>query len=127
MTPLCRAVLAAALLTPLMTTAPAAPASAAPGCTSSVPYTAGRGGYNTYRIPAVVTTRKGTVLAFAEGRRDGAGDSGDIDVVLKRSSDGGCTWGPLEVVAAGRGDTRGRWWTRAPGGSSWSRPTTAVR
>ncbi|MEU1592087.1 sialidase family protein [Streptomyces sp. NPDC005708] len=107
MTPLCRAVLAATLFTPLMTTAPASPASAAPGCTSSVPYTAGRGGYNTYRIPAVVTTRKGTVLAFAEGRRDGAGDSGDIDVVLKRSSDGGCTWGPLEVVAAGRGDTRG--------------------
>ncbi|MEU6369077.1 sialidase family protein [Streptomyces sp. NPDC046931] len=77
------------------------------GCLSSVPYTAGRGGYHTYRIPATVVTGKGTVLAFAEGRRGGAGDSGDIDVVLRRSSDGGCTWGPLTVVAAGRGNTRG--------------------
>ncbi|MEV6111458.1 sialidase family protein [Streptomyces sp. NPDC052109] len=87
----------------------AAPASARayPGCASSVPYVSGRGGYATYRIPAVVKTRHGTVLAFAEGRRDGAGDTGDIDVVLRRSTDGGCTWGPLTVVAAGDGDTRG--------------------
>ncbi|MEU9477737.1 sialidase family protein [Streptomyces sp. NPDC048191] len=88
-------------------TAHAAPARAYPGCVSSVPYVSGRGGYAVYRIPAVVKTRHGTVLAFAEGRRDGAGDSGDIDVVLRRSTDGGCTWGPLTVVAAGRGDTRG--------------------
>ncbi len=82
-------------------------ASATPGCTSSVPYVSGEGGYDTYRIPATVTTGKGTVLAFAEGRRGGAGDTGDIDVVRRRSADGGCTWGPLTVVAAGDGDTRG--------------------
>ncbi|MFD7445610.1 exo-alpha-sialidase [Streptomyces sp. NPDC059909] len=76
-------------------------------CTSSVPYTAGTGGYHTYRIPAVVRTRAGTLLAFAEGRSGGSGDSGSIDVVLRRSGDGGCTWGPLQVVAAGKGDTRG--------------------
>ncbi|GAA3806362.1 sialidase family protein [Streptomyces chiangmaiensis] len=97
-------VVAAALITPLTTTALG---SATSGCISSVPYTAGKGGYGTYRIPAVVTTRKGTVLAFAEGRRKGAGDSGAIDVVLRRSSDGGCTWGPPGVVASGEGDTRG--------------------
>ncbi|MEU1533363.1 sialidase family protein [Streptomyces fagopyri] len=78
-----------------------------PGCTGSVPYTAGRGGYDTYRIPAAVRTGAGTVLAFAEGRHDGEGDTGDIDVVLKRSADGGCTWGPLRVVADGGGNTRG--------------------
>ncbi|MFC8669763.1 exo-alpha-sialidase [Streptomyces sp. NPDC057199] len=77
------------------------------GCVSSVPYAAGQNGYDTYRIPATVTTRTGAVLAFAEGRRDGAGDTGNIDVVLRRSFDGGCTWGPLSVVAAGKGDTRG--------------------
>ncbi|MFF9805834.1 exo-alpha-sialidase [Streptomyces coeruleorubidus] len=88
-------------------TAGAATASAGPGCTSSVPYVSGEGGYDTYRIPATVTTYRGTVLAFAEGRRGGAGDTGDIDVVLRRSPDGGCTWGPLTVVAAGDGDTRG--------------------
>ncbi|SEC79769.1 sialidase-1 [Streptomyces misionensis] len=74
---------------------------------SSRPYVSGRGGYAAYRIPALVRTRRGTVLAFAEGRRDGTGDSGDIDVVLRRSTDGGRTWGPLAVVAAGNGNTRG--------------------
>ncbi|MFF3360601.1 sialidase family protein [Streptomyces misionensis] len=74
---------------------------------SSRPYVSGRGGYAAYRIPALVSTRRGTVLAFAEGRRDGSGDSGDIDVVLRRSTDGGRTWGPLAVVAAGNGNTRG--------------------
>ncbi|AYN41452.1 exo-alpha-sialidase [Streptomyces dangxiongensis] len=84
------------------------PAHASPlGCVSSVPYVSGQGGYAAYRIPAVVVTRQGTVLAFAEGRRDGVGDTGDIDVVLRRSTDGGCTWGPPAVVTAGRGDTRG--------------------
>jgi sialidase-1 len=83
------------------------PAAAHSGCTSSVPYVSGDGGYDTYRIPATVTTDRGTVLAFAEGRHNDAGDTGNIDVVLRRSTDGGCTWGPLSVVAAGGGDTRG--------------------
>ncbi|MFB7335190.1 exo-alpha-sialidase [Streptomyces adustus] len=106
MTRLSRTLLTAAvLLTPWAVTAQGA--SAATGCTSSVPYASGEGGYATYRIPAAVVTRRGTVLAFAEGRRDGAADTGDIDVVLRRSADGGCTWGPTTVVAAGNGDTRG--------------------
>ncbi|MEU1405731.1 sialidase family protein [Streptomyces sp. NPDC005728] len=105
MTPLHRTLLTTlALLTSLTARLPA---HAAPGCTSSVPYVSGEGGYHTYRIPATVRTARGTVLAFAEGRHDGAGDSGDIDVVLRRSADGGCTWGPPAVVAAGDGDTRG--------------------
>ncbi|MFE7272893.1 exo-alpha-sialidase [Streptomyces sp. NPDC057623] len=97
-------VTAVLLTTPLAT---AGTASADPGCTSSVPYRSGQGDYDTYRIPATITTPRGTVLAFAEGRHDGAGDTGDIDVVLRRSHDGGCTWGPVTVVAAGEGDTRG--------------------
>ncbi|MFF1702702.1 exo-alpha-sialidase [Streptomyces sp. NPDC058252] len=102
---------AAGLLTALTAFTATGTASGAPlatrGCTSSVPYTAGESGYDTYRIPATVTTRAGTVLAFAEGRHSGAGDTGNIDVVLRRSSDGGCTWGPMRVVASGKGDTRG--------------------
>ncbi|MFF7777349.1 exo-alpha-sialidase [Streptomyces tanashiensis] len=85
----------------------AGPPGARARCEASVPYTAGVGGYASYRIPAVVRTRAGTVLAFAEGRTGGAGDSGDIDVVVRRSDDGGCAWGPLLVVADGQGDTRG--------------------
>jgi len=96
-------VVAAVLAAPLTAT----PHASAAGCTSSVPYVSGQGGYDTYRIPATVTTRRGTVLAFAEGRRTGASDTGNIDVVLKRSADGGCTWGPLQVVTEGDGNTRG--------------------
>lgn len=65
----------------------------------SVPFTSGQEGYASYRIPAVVATRSGTVLAFCEGRVDSASDHGHIDIVLKRSPDGGRTWGPLTVAA----------------------------
>ncbi|WP_238012908.1 sialidase family protein [Dactylosporangium sp. AC04546] len=79
----------------------AVPAGAAPQpsrCDSSVPYRAGTDGYSAFRIPAVVQARGGTLLAFAEGRKGGLSDAGDIDLVLKRSTDGGCTWGPLQMV-----------------------------
>jgi sialidase-1 len=61
-------------------------------------YVAGEGAYHTYRIPSVIATPKGTLLAFAEGRRAGAGDAGDIDLVLKRSLDGGASWSPMQVI-----------------------------
>ncbi|MET8686829.1 sialidase family protein [Streptomyces sp. NPDC004732] len=64
-------------------------------------------GYACYRIPAVVRTTKGTLLAFAEGRVNDCSDAGDIDLVLKRSHDGGRTWGPLQVINEGEGDTHG--------------------
>ena len=65
----------------------------------SVPFRAGREGYAGYRIPAVVATRAGTLLAFCEGRVASAADHGHIHIVLRRSLDGGRTWGPLQVVA----------------------------
>ena len=109
MTILSRTLLVAAVLVAPITFAAhaSAHASARSSCTSSVPYVSGSGGYDTYRIPATVVTDQGTVLAFAEGRHNSAGDTGNIDVVLRRSTDGGCTWGQLSVVAAGEGDTRG--------------------
>lgn len=55
-------------------------------------------GYTGFRIPAVVKAADGSILAFAEGRKNGKGDTGDIDLVMKRSLDGGQTWGKLEVV-----------------------------
>ena len=51
----------------------------------------GEGAYKGYRIPAIVVSLKGTLLAFAEGRNSG-GDSGDIDLVLKRSTNNGKSW-----------------------------------
>ncbi|WP_327352095.1 sialidase family protein [Streptomyces sp. NBC_01304] len=64
-------------------------------------------GYACFRIPAVVKTVKGTLLAFAEGRVNDCSDAGDIDLVVKRSEDGGRTWSPLQVVNEGAGDTHG--------------------
>ncbi|GGS95351.1 neuramidase [Streptomyces cinerochromogenes] len=64
-------------------------------------------GYACFRIPAVVRTADGTLLAFAEGRVLNCGDAADIDIVLKRSTDGGRSWGPLQVVNEGAGDTHG--------------------
>ncbi|GAA4786351.1 exo-alpha-sialidase [Streptomyces ziwulingensis] len=64
-------------------------------------------GYACFRIPAIVRAADGTLLAFAEGRVLNCGDAADIDLVLKRSTDGGRTWGPLQVVNAGGGDTHG--------------------
>lgn len=77
----------------------AAPAGAKPrtDCTTTL-WTAGTGGYNTYRIPAVVDDR-GVLVAFAEARRNSPSDNGDIEVVERRSLDGGCTWSPQQVVA----------------------------
>lgn len=61
-------------------------------------FESGKDGYHTYRIPALVTSKDGTLLAFAEGRVDHSGDHGNLDVVLRRSTDGGKTWGDLIVV-----------------------------
>ncbi|MFI5730645.1 exo-alpha-sialidase [Kribbella sp. NPDC051587] len=63
-------------------------------------------GYHTFRIPAVVA-RGQLVLAFCEGRRHGSGDAGEIELVLRRSLDGGLTWQPLQVVLAVAGKTCG--------------------
>ncbi|MEV1084770.1 sialidase family protein [Streptomyces sp. NPDC050211] len=74
---------------------------------TSVPFRAGDDGYASYRIPAVVATASGTLLAFCEGRVDSASDYGHIDIVLKRSTDGGRTWGALQVAARNGTDLAG--------------------
>lgn len=70
-------------------------------------FRSGEGGYHTYRIPALVVSKNGTLLAFCEGRRGGGGDSGDIDLLLKRSHDNGRTWSATQVVADLGEDTIG--------------------
>ena len=61
-------------------------------------FAGGQEGYHTFRIPSVIVTPQGTVLVFCEGRKNGAGDSGDVDLVLKRSRDCGRTWSKLQVA-----------------------------
>lgn len=61
-------------------------------------FSAGEEGYHCFRIPALLAAADGAILAFSEARRDSCRDDADIDLVLKRSRDGGRTWGPLEVL-----------------------------
>lgn len=58
----------------------------------------GQDGYHTFRIPALAVTGKGTVLAICEGRKSSAGDSGNIDLVVKRSEDHGRTWSGIQII-----------------------------
>ena len=64
----------------------------------TIVYQAGMNGYSTFRIPAIIRTKSGALLAFAEARRDGGGDAGNIDLVVRRSEDEGATWGDLRIV-----------------------------
>jgi sialidase-1 len=68
-------------------------------------FVSGQDGYHTYRIPALVRAANGDLLAMCEGRRDSERDDGKIDLVLKRSWDGGRTWGELELVYGEPGAT----------------------
>jgi len=70
-------------------------------------FRAGEGGYHTYRIPALIVSAKGTLLAFCEGRRNSASDTGDIDLLLRRSFDGGKTWAAVQKIADMAQDTVG--------------------
>lgn len=68
-------------------------------------------GYHTFRIPTLVRTNKGTILAIVEGRKNGRADGGDIDSVVKRSSDNGKTWSELIVI---HGDGENTWGNPCP-------------
>lgn len=57
------------------------------------------GGYTCYRIPAIIKSPQGNLLAFAEGRRASCNDFGDVDILLRISYDGGANWSNPRVVA----------------------------
>ena len=74
-------------------------ALAAPLFTQATLFEAGQGGYKLYRIPGIVVTAKGTVLAYTEARRFTGGDWDTIDVMLRRSTDGGATFSAPQSLA----------------------------
>ena len=79
-------------------TAPPNPCTAA----ACVPvFYPGLNGSKCYRIPSIIATARGTLLAFAESRLSGCGDQGAHNLVVRRSSDEGRTWGPLIVAVFG--------------------------
>ncbi|KAJ1627188.1 Sialidase [Pavlovales sp. CCMP2436] len=69
-------------------------------------FSAGAGGYRSFRIPALVSRPCGTgagrtcLHVFAEGRWLSASDSGPIDIVTRRSTDGGRSWTPIETAVS---------------------------
>ena len=71
----------------------------------------GREGYRAFSTPVLVTTNTGAILAICEGRNSDpsvmGGDSGDIDIVYKKSNDNGCTWSPLRIMVRTGPDTDG--------------------
>jgi sialidase-1 len=54
--------------------------------------------YATTRIPALVSTKKGTLLAFCEARANSTSDWAEIDLIMRRSTDRGKTWDPFVVI-----------------------------
>ncbi|MEO1001865.1 MAG: sialidase family protein [Cyanobacteria bacterium J06638_7] len=85
-------------LPPIHGRPPAATTTASP---RSV-FVSGEDGYACFRTPALLATASGMLLAFCEGRQHGCGDEGDIDLVLRRSGDGGRSWGPMRVLVQDR-------------------------
>lgn len=61
-------------------------------------FTRGEGGYYCIKIPSLLTTANGTLIAFGEGRMFSCSDFTWTDLIYKRSLDGGLTWGPLQLL-----------------------------
>ena len=61
-------------------------------------FESGKDGHKSYRIPAIIKLNNGHLLAFAEGRVQGASDFGDVNIVLKISTDNGRTWGSIKTI-----------------------------
>ncbi|MHC5068669.1 MAG: DUF459 domain-containing protein, partial [Planctomycetota bacterium] len=74
-------------------------ALAATGISTTALFTSGDDGVSEYRIPSLITTTAGTLLAVCDARVDRPGDvPNNVDLVVKRSSDGGVSWSEQAVA-----------------------------
>lgn len=71
----------------------------------------GTDGYRAFHTPTLLTSSSGTILAICEARNSDpklmGGDTGDIDIALKRSFDNGRTWEPMQIIVHTGPDTDG--------------------
>ena len=72
----------------------------------------GSGVYHSYRIPSIIRTKKGTLIAFCEGRVNNNRDYGNINLICRRSTTNGSGWGPEILVKSS--------------GGTWGNPTVVV-
>ena len=56
-------------------------------------------GFVSYRIPGLIVTAKGSVLAYCEARKNSGADWGEIEIHLRRSTDGGRTFSTVQQIA----------------------------
>lgn len=75
------------------------PVAAEPFLEKQPLFTEGSDGFTLYRIPGIVVTVKGTVLAYCEARKFTVADRGEIEIHMRRSTDGGRTWEQARQVA----------------------------
>ncbi len=61
-------------------------------------FISGEENYTCYRIPAIIQAPNGHLLAFCEGRKNSCSDTGNIDLIMKRSEDFGKTWSSIQVI-----------------------------
>ncbi len=73
--------------------------AAGPSLEKSILFSERTDGFTLYRIPGIVVTAKGTVLAYCEARKFSDADRGEIEIHLRRSTDGARTFSPARQVA----------------------------
>ena len=73
----------------------------------SIPFISGSEGYNKYRIPSLVKASDGSLIALCEGRVNSPSDTGNIDIVVRRSIDYGETWSPVVAITSHGTNTAG--------------------
>lgn len=67
-------------------------------------FSARDGKYHHYRIPGIIATKQGTLLAYCEARIT-SGDWANIDILMRRSTDGGKTWLPVQLIHDAKEET----------------------
>lgn len=73
----------------------------------SIVYESGKHGYAGYRIPSIVKAADDSLFSFCEGRRNDLGDSGYIDIIVKKSLDNGLSWSKHKRVVGDGKNTFG--------------------
>jgi sialidase-1 len=96
-------------------------------------FVSGQENYLSYRIPALICSKNGTVLAFSEGRKEVGQDGGPTDIVLKRSPGNASKWTPPEMpMNGGRGRHNTMIWLpeqvvfRSRNGEAWMNPVPVI-